>query len=55
MSRVIWMVIDSVGIGALPDSQKFGDVNVDTLPYLYRSVIHQSLVHSQQDSEAWLC
>jgi phosphopentomutase len=31
MSRVIWMIIDSVGIGALPDSEKFGDVNVDTL------------------------
>ena len=26
MSRVIWMVIDSVGIGALPDSQKFGEI-----------------------------
>ncbi|GAA0708265.1 phosphopentomutase [Paraclostridium ghonii] len=31
MSRVIWMIIDSVGIGALPDSEKFGDVNVNTL------------------------
>ncbi|QYE97458.1 phosphopentomutase [Paraclostridium sordellii] len=31
MSRVIWMVIDSVGIGALPDSEQFGDVNVNTL------------------------
>ena len=37
MSRVIWMVIDSVGIGALPDSQKFGDVNVDTLGNIVRS------------------
>jgi phosphopentomutase len=25
------MIIDSVGIGALPDSEKFGDVNVNTL------------------------
>ncbi|MEG2983450.1 MAG: phosphopentomutase [Paraclostridium sp.] len=31
MNRVIWMIIDSVGIGALPDSEKFGDVNVNTL------------------------
>lgn len=31
MSRVIWMVIDSVGIGALPDAEKFGDINVNTL------------------------
>ena len=37
MSRVIWMVIDSVGIGALPDSQKFGDINVDTLGNIVRS------------------
>lgn len=31
MSRIIWMVIDSVGIGALPDSEKFGDSGVNTL------------------------
>jgi phosphopentomutase len=29
--RVIWIIIDSVGIGALPDSEKFGDIGVDTL------------------------
>ena len=28
MSRVIWIVIDSVGIGALPDAEKFGDSKV---------------------------
>ena len=31
MNRVIWMIIDSVGIGALPDSSEFGDVGVNTL------------------------
>lgn len=31
MSRVVWMIIDSVGIGALPDSEKFGDKDVNTL------------------------
>ena len=31
MSRVVWIVIDSVGIGALPDSEKFGDKGVNTL------------------------
>ena len=31
MNRVIWMVIDSVGVGALKDSQEFGDVGVNTL------------------------
>ena len=37
MSRVIWMVIDRVGIGALPDSEKFGDVNVNTLGNIVKS------------------
>ncbi len=31
MSRVIWMVIDSVGVGALKDSEQFGDIDVNTL------------------------
>lgn len=31
MSRVIWMIIDSVGIGALPDAEAFGDKGVNTL------------------------
>jgi len=31
MSRVVWIVIDSVGIGALPDSEKFGDTGVNTI------------------------
>ena len=31
MKRVFLMVLDSFGIGQLPDSEKFGDVNVNTL------------------------
>ena len=31
IERVILFVLDSVGIGALPDSEKFGDVGVNTL------------------------
>ncbi len=31
MKRVIWIIIDSVGIGELPDSIKFGDKGVNTL------------------------
>lgn len=31
IDRVIILVMDSVGIGALPDSEKFGDVGVNTL------------------------
>ncbi len=30
-NRVIWIVLDSVGIGAMPDAAKFGDVGSDTL------------------------
>jgi phosphopentomutase len=29
--RVIWMVLDSVGIGAMPDAAEFGDEGSDTL------------------------
>ncbi|RDY24826.1 phosphopentomutase [Romboutsia maritimum] len=36
MARVVWIVIDSVGIGALPDSEKFGDVGVNTLGNIVR-------------------
>ena len=31
MKRIFLIVLDSFGIGALPDSEKFGDVNVNTL------------------------
>jgi len=37
MSRVIWVIIDSVGIGALPDSKKFGDEGVNTLGNIIKS------------------
>lgn len=36
MNRVIWIVIDSVGIGALPDSKKFGDEDVNTLGHIVK-------------------
>ena len=31
MKRVFLIVLDSFGIGQMPDSEKFGDVNVNTL------------------------
>ena len=31
MKRVFLIVLDSCGIGAMPDSEKFGDVKVNTL------------------------
>jgi phosphopentomutase len=31
IKRVILLILDSVGIGALPDADKFGDMGADTL------------------------
>ncbi|MBM7834787.1 phosphopentomutase [Clostridium sardiniense] len=36
--RVFTIVIDSLGIGAMPDSEKYGDVGVDTLGHIAESV-----------------
>ena len=35
--RVIWVVLDSVGIGALPDADEYGDVGRDTLGHIAES------------------
>ena len=35
--RVIWIVLDSVGIGELPDAKDYGDVGRDTLGHIARS------------------
>jgi phosphopentomutase len=36
-SRVIWIVLDSVGIGALPDAAEYGDVGRSTLGHIAES------------------
>jgi phosphopentomutase len=36
-ARVIWIVLDSVGIGELPDAAEYGDVGRDTLGHIARS------------------
>ena len=36
--RIFVIVIDSLGIGAMPDSEKFGDVGVNTLGHIAESV-----------------
>lgn len=36
--RVFVIVIDSLGIGPMPDSEKFGDINVNTLGHISESV-----------------
>ena len=33
--RVIWIILDSVGIGEAPDAEKFDDVGADTLGHIY--------------------
>ncbi|MFZ7134008.1 MAG: phosphopentomutase [Eubacteriales bacterium] len=35
MKRIIWIVIDSVGIGELPDAKEYGDVGSNTLEHIY--------------------
>lgn len=36
--RIFTIVVDSLGIGAMDDAEKFGDVNVDTLGHIAESV-----------------
>ncbi|MFZ7120431.1 MAG: phosphopentomutase [Eubacteriaceae bacterium] len=36
--RVIWIVIDSVGIGALPDAYLYGDEGSNTLENIYKNI-----------------
>lgn len=31
MKRAIWFVLDSVGMGALPDAEQFGDTGANTI------------------------
>src|ERR1700756_5276507 len=35
--RIIWIVLDSVGIGELPDAKDYGDVGRNTLGHIARS------------------
>lgn len=35
--RVVWIVLDSVGVGELPDAGEYGDVGRDTLGHIARS------------------
>ena len=30
-NRVIWIILDSVGMGAMPDAEKFGDIGANTI------------------------
>ncbi len=39
--RVVWIVLDSVGIGEMPDAQAYGDQGSDTLGNLARATLAQ--------------
>jgi len=38
INRVIWIVLDSVGMGEMPDAEKFGDVGANTIGNVSKSV-----------------
>ena len=40
--RVFVIVLDSLGIGAMPDSEKFGDKGVDTFGHILDCLLYTS-------------
>ncbi|MBQ8519139.1 MAG: phosphopentomutase [Agathobacter sp.] len=46
--RIFTIVVDSLGIGAMPDSEKFGDVGVDTLGHITKTVEHLNIPNLQK-------
>ena len=51
--RVVWIVLDSVGIGALPDAGDYGDVGRNTLGHIAESrplEIQMCIRDSRRDS-----
>lgn len=41
--RIFVVVMDSLGVGAMPDSEQYGDVNVNTLGHISESVAHLNM------------
>lgn len=46
--RVIWIILDSVGIGELPDAEKFGDKGADTLGNIFRTRGYLNVPHLEK-------
>lgn len=46
--RIFTIIIDSLGVGEMPDCKEFGDENVDTLGHLSKAVDTLSIPHLQQ-------
>ena len=47
-NRIFTIVIDSLGIGEMPDAKNYGDVNVDTLGHIAESVEHFNIPNLQR-------
>ena len=45
--RVVLIVLDGVGVGALPDAERYGDVDAATLPHVAMAVGGLALPHLQ--------
>lgn len=54
-NRVFVIVVDSLGIGALPDSEKFGDVGVNTLGHIAEKMDDFYIPNMQRLGIANLC
>lgn len=46
--RVIWIILDSVGIGEAPDADAFGDIGADTLGNIVKERGHLLVPHMEQ-------
>ena len=46
--RILTIVLDSLGIGAMKDSEKFGDIGVDTLGNIAKSVSSLNIPNLQK-------
>ncbi len=53
--RIFTIVIDSLGIGALPDAEHYGDTSVNTLSHISQSVNHFSIPNLQKLGIANIC
>lgn len=45
IKRIIWIVLDSVGMGALPDAKKFGDEGSNTLGNVWKAMNGLEIPH----------
>ena len=46
--RIIWIILDSVGIGEAPDADAFGDVGADTLGHIIKTRGHIQIPYLEQ-------